>query len=201
MVCCFSSFKRPGSLNFVMGDRRMFSSASIRKSHISCHSVSSLHLVVWGNDLPFSSQGEEVLGEVEDSMDAAHSAHIDCLSEGQAKAIPRALRMNDKSQRWEDCWQVVSNKKPTWKIERMTQLQQISCARWTPASRQLHLHPWLDSRTMVTLKSISFTLRGWSVDKHDVVWFDVSMQETNISEGIESHQQLQEQTRKDKSGI
>lgn len=68
--------------------------------------MASSHLLVWGNDVPFTA----VVSGKRDDVDEAHSTHIDSLGEGQAKAVSGALWMKDESQTWEDLLQVMSKK-------------------------------------------------------------------------------------------
>lgn len=66
------------------------------------------------------------------------------------------------------------------------------------------MHPWLDFRGSNGCAKISqFDPQGLVlyVDKRDVVWLDVSVQDTNIPEGVQSHQQLQGQNKKTSLGF
>lgn len=63
----------------------------------------------------------------------------------------------------------------------------------TPVSSWLQLHPWLGIRGWKGfVKDNQSYPQGLVLpdDQHDVVRFDISLQDTNIPEGIQSHQQL-----------
>lgn len=148
--------------------------------------------------LVFAVHREKDLCKVEESKRTAHSPHINSLSDGQTESdfwSPGGGQQEQKLRL------LASSKQQgtTWMFQRITQWRGMSCARHRPVSQWLHLHPLLD---MGNLKGFTKVNKFYSqglvlpVDKHDVVWLYVSVQDTNIPKDFQCHQQLQEPNKK-----
>ena len=70
------------------------------------------------------------------------------------------------------------------------------CRMNSPVPMRLDVHPQLDLGRHHGAAKINQLHPEWlilQVDKHNVVWFDVRMQDTHSLQGVQGHQDLQGQ--------
>lgn len=123
--------------------------------------------------------------EVEIRKNAATSPHINAVAEGQAEEYfwrpEEGRREGEKSAGEFDVFTKNDVK------------QQKTFRVKAPAWNWLHVHPWSGFSVIKGKPKVDqFHLEVTLANKHDVVWFDVGMQDAEIGEGIHSTEELRQ---------